>query len=60
VYPVGYYIVLYGGDSSKFKGINIVSGMIHNYQTDKLVTGNNHLITYLGQGILFSSYPVEV
>jgi hypothetical protein len=27
---------------------------------DKLVTGNNHLITYLGEGIVFSSHSVEV
>jgi hypothetical protein len=60
VYPVGYSIVLYG-DSSKFKGIKIVSVIIRNHHTDKLVTGDkNHLITYLGQGILFSSHSVEV
>jgi hypothetical protein len=28
--------------------------------TNKLVTEKNHLITYLGQGILFSSHSVEV
>jgi hypothetical protein len=59
VYSGGYSIVLFG-DSSKCRGIKMDSGIIHNYRTDKLVTGNNHLITYLGQGILFSYHSVEV
>jgi hypothetical protein len=48
------------GDSSKCRGIKIVSG-VSNYHTDKFVAGNNHLITYLGQGILFlASHSVVV
>jgi hypothetical protein len=54
-----YYHLTYG-DSYKCIYIKIVSGIIHNYHMDKLVTGNNHLITYLGQYILFSSHSVEV
>jgi hypothetical protein len=60
VYSGGYSVYLLQ-DSSKCRGIKIVCGIIHNYHTDnKVVTGNNHLITYLGQGILFSSHSVEV
>jgi hypothetical protein len=58
VYSGGYSVYLLG-DSSKYRGIIIVSGILHNYHTDKLVTGINHLITYLGQGILFSSHSVS-
>jgi hypothetical protein len=39
---------------------SIVSGIIQKYHMDKLVTGNKHMITYSGQGILFSSHSVEV
>jgi hypothetical protein len=61
VYSWGYYVYLLG-DCYKYRSIKTVSGIIHNYHKDKLVTarGNNHLITYLGQGILFSSHSVEV
>jgi hypothetical protein len=59
VYSGGYYVELYG-DSSKCRGNKIVRGIIHNYHTDKLVTGNKHLIIYFGQGVLFSSHSVEV
>jgi hypothetical protein len=59
VYAGGYYVELFG-DSSKCRGFKIVSGTIHNYHMDKLVTGNKHLIAYSGQGILFSSHTVEV
>jgi hypothetical protein len=48
------------GDSSKCRGIKAVRGIIIHYHTDKLATGNNHLITYLGQDILFSSHSMEV
>jgi hypothetical protein len=58
-YSGGYSIIL-DGDSSNCIYIKIVSGTIRNYHRAKLVTGNNHLITYLGQGILSSSHSVEV
>jgi hypothetical protein len=38
----------------------MVNGIIQNYHMDKLVTGNQDLITYLGQGILFASHSVVV
>jgi hypothetical protein len=56
----GLYSIVFYRDISKCRGIKIVSGIIHNYHTDKLVTGNKHLITYLGQGILFFSHLEEV
>jgi hypothetical protein len=59
MYYGGYYVYLLG-DCSKRRGIKIVSGIIPNYHTDKMVSGNNNLITYLGQGVLFSSHSVEV
>jgi hypothetical protein len=60
VYSGGYSIIL-SGDSSKCRGIKLVSGIIHNYHMKTLVTGNNHLITYaVGQGISLSSHSVEV
>jgi hypothetical protein len=59
VYSGGYSVELYG-ESSKCRVFRIVSGIICNYHTDKLVTGNNHLIIYSGQGILFSSHSVQV
>jgi hypothetical protein len=31
----------------------MIGATLHNYHTDKLVTGNNHLITSLGQGCTF-------
>jgi hypothetical protein len=43
VYSGGYFDELLG-DSSKFRGFKIVSGIIHNFHTDKLVTENNHLM----------------
>jgi hypothetical protein len=55
----GYSIVLHG-DSYRCITIKIVSGIIHHYHTDKLVTGNNLYITYSsGHCILFSTHPVE-
>jgi hypothetical protein len=43
VYSGGYSVELYG-NSSKRRGINIVSDILGYYHKDKLVTGNNHLI----------------
>jgi hypothetical protein len=58
-YSGGYSIILYG-ESSKCIYFKSVSGIILNYHPDKLVAGNNHLITYLGQRILFSTHSVEI
>jgi hypothetical protein len=58
-YSGGYSIILYG-DSAKCIYIKLVSGIIHNYHTNKYVTGTNHLITYSGQVILFYSHLVKV
>jgi hypothetical protein len=38
----------------------IGSCIFRNYHTDKLVPGNNHWITYLGDGILFFSHSEEI
>jgi hypothetical protein len=59
VFPGGYSVYLLG-DSSKCRGIKIVSGIIHNSYTDKLVAVNNLLITYLGQGNVFTFHSVEI
>jgi hypothetical protein len=42
----GLYSILLYGDSYSCSGIKMVSGIIHNYHTSKLVTWNNHLITF--------------
>jgi hypothetical protein len=55
-----YSILFYYTESSKCIYIKVVSGLIHNYHINKVVIGNNHLVTYLGQGILFSSHSVEL
>jgi hypothetical protein len=57
VYSGEYYIELLG-DIYNCRGFKIVSGIIHNYHRDKYVTWNKHLITYLGQGIIFASHSV--
>jgi hypothetical protein len=55
----GYAIVLHE-DSSKCRGIKIVTDIIHNHHTEKLVVrGNNHLIKYPGQGIVFTTHYVQ-
>jgi hypothetical protein len=54
-----YSIILYG-DSSKCINIKIVRSIIQNYHMDKLVAGKNQLITYLGQGNVFTSHSVEI
>jgi hypothetical protein len=58
-YSGGYSIIL-DGDSSKCVYLKNVSGIIPNYHTNKLVTGNNHLITYLGQGNVFGDLRILV
>jgi hypothetical protein len=54
-----FYYPLYG-DSSKYIYIKMVGGIIHNYHVDKLITGDNNVITYLGQVILYAYLSVEV
>jgi hypothetical protein len=50
VYSGGHYVYLLGDSSKKCRDIQIISVIIRNYHTEKLVTGNNHLITDSGQG----------
>jgi hypothetical protein len=38
----------------------MVRGILRYYHIDKLVTGNNHLIIHLGQGIVSDSHSMEV
>jgi hypothetical protein len=54
-----YYVVLYR-DSSKCRDIIILNGIIRNYHTDRLVTGNNHQITCWWHDSLSSSQFVEI
>jgi hypothetical protein len=58
-YSGEYYIILYRG-SCKCVNIIIVSGLIHPYHTEKLVAGNDLLITSLDQGNVFTSHSVEI
>jgi hypothetical protein len=44
------------GESSKCRGFKTVRAVFRIYHTDKLFVGNKHLVTYSGQGILFSSH----
>jgi hypothetical protein len=58
-YSGDYAIILYG-DSCKCININMVSGIIYNYHMDKLVAGNNLLVTYLCQDNVFTFHSVEI
>ena len=50
--------MLHGGSYTCIT-IKLVTGIIHHYHTDKLVTGNNLQITYSGHGIVFSTHSLQ-
>jgi hypothetical protein len=48
------------GDSYKCNNIKMDSGIIHNSYKDNLGAVNSFLITYLGQGSVFTFHSVEI